>query len=256
MNDAAPPLLLAGRVAVITGASRARGIGLATARLFAQHGARVALLDLDEGEAVVAAGALGPQHLGLGCDVRDAAACAAAVERVRQWGGRIDVLVNNAAITQKRGLLEVTADDFEQMVAIALRGTFRMSQCVIPTMVQQGSGSIISISSMSAQQGGGVFGGSHYCAAKAGVLGFTRALAKELGPDGIRANAVAPGLIITDFSRTNRSDADKDASAKDWPLARAGRAVELASACLFLASDLASFVTGTTLDVNGGAHMR
>ena len=256
MNDTAPGLLLQGRVAVITGASRARGIGLATARLFAQHGARVALLDLDEGEAAAAAGALGPQHLGLGCDVRDAAACAAAVERVRQWAGRIDVLVNNAAITQKRGLLEVTADDFEQVVAIALRGTFQMSQCVIPTMVQQGSGSIISISSMSAQQGGGVFGGSHYCAAKAGVLGFTRAMAKEFGPQGIRANAITPGLIMTDFSRGANSDENKHALGKTFPLGRVGKPEDIAGACLYLASDLSSFVTGATLDVNGGAYMR
>lgn len=256
MNDVVTTPLLRGRVAVITGASRVRGIGLATARLFAQHGARVALLDLDEGEASAAAQTLGPQHFGAGCDVRDAAACIAAVQRVRHWAGRIDVLVNNAAITQKRGLLEVTADDFEQVVSIALRGSFQMSQCVIPVMVEQGRGSIISISSMSAQQGGGVFGGSHYCAAKAGVLGFTRAMAKEFGPQGIRANAITPGLIMTDFSRGANSDENKHALGKTFPLGRVGKPEDIAGACLYLASDLSSFVTGATLDVNGGAYMR
>lgn len=256
MSEAVQSALMQDRVAVITGASRARGIGLATARLLAQHGARVALLDLDEGEASAAAATLGAQHLGLGCDVRDATACASAVERVRQWASRIDVLVNNAAITQKRGVLEVSAEDFEQVVAIALRGTFQMSQCVIPTMVQQGSGSIISISSMSAQQGGGVFGGSHYCAAKAGVLGFTRAVAKEFGPQGIRANAITPGLIMTDFSRGANSDENKHALGKTFPLGRVGKPEDIAGAVLYLASDLSSFVTGATLDVNGGAYMR
>jgi NAD(P)-dependent dehydrogenase (short-subunit alcohol dehydrogenase family) len=109
---------------------------------------------------------------------------------------------------------------------------------------------------MSAQQGGGIFGGAHYCAAKAGVLGLTRAMARELGAEGIRVNAIAPGLILTDFSRTGRSDEDKHASGAGWPLPRAGHAAEIAGACLFLASDLSSYVTGTTIDVNGGAHMR
>ncbi|GER11455.1 SDR family NAD(P)-dependent oxidoreductase [Variovorax boronicumulans] len=255
MSDAALPLLQ-GRVALITGASRARGIGLATARLFARHGARVALLDLDEGQAQVAAESLGVEHIGIGCDVRDAGACKAAVARVLQWAGRIDVLVNNAAITQKRGVLDVSAEDFEQVVGIALRGTLQMSQCVIPTMIEQRSGSIICISSMSAQQGGGVFGGSHYCAAKAGVLGLMRAMAKELGPQGIRANAITPGLIMTDFSRGANSDDNKHALGKTFPLSRVGQPEDIAGACLYLASDLSSFVTGATLDVNGGAYMR
>ncbi len=254
--------LLEGRTAVISGAGRARGIGKATARLFVEHGARVALLDLDEAEVRQSAADVsegGGAAIGLRCDVTDKASCQSAIAQVLDWsggGGRIDVLVNNAGLTQKRAVLDITEEDYELITGVVLRGTLLLSQAVIPVMRRQRSGSIVAVSSMSAQQGGGVFGGPHYCAAKAGVLGFTRALAKELGPDGIRANAVAPGLIITDFSRTNRSDADKDASARDWPLARAGRAVELASACLFLASDLASFVTGTTLDVNGGAHMR
>src|SRR5690606_30425967 len=114
---------------------------------------------------------------------------------------------------------------------------------------------IICISSLSAQNGGGIFGGAHYCGAKAGVLGMMRAMAKEFGPSSVRVNAIAPGLITTDFSRTGRSDESKDESARDWPLRRAGRPHEIAGGCLFLASDLSSYVTGTTLDINGGACM-
>lgn len=254
--------LLEGRTVVISGAGRARGIGKATAQLLVEHGARVAMLDLDEDEVRQAARDVGqgqPVTIGLRCDVTDKASCRAAIENVLNWdasGGRIDVLINNAGLTQKREVVDITEEDYDLVTDVVLRGTILLSQAVIPTMRQRKSGSLIAISSMSAQQGGGIFGGAHYCAAKAGVLGFTRALARELGADGIRANAISPGLIVTDFSRSNRTDEEKDASAQGWPLRRAGRPVELASACLFLASDLSSYVTGTTIDVNGGAHMR
>ena len=247
--------LLEGRVAVITGASRERGIGRATAQLFAQHGATVAILDLDEADARAAAAAIGPAHLGLACDVSDAAACQRAVDTVLRQAGRIDVLVNNAGLTQRRRVMDVTADDYERITGVILRGTLQMSQAVIPHMRARRSGSIVCVSSMSAQQGGGVFGGSHYCAAKAGVLGLARAMARELGPDEVRVNAVAPGLVLTDFSRGENSDENKHATARSFPLARVGQPAEVAGACLFLASDLSSFMTGATLDVNGGAHM-
>ncbi len=262
--------LLAGRVAVISGAGRARGIGKATARLFAEHGARVAMLDLDADEVRQAAADVAQGlddressagdkgvTLGLACDVTQRASCDAAIAQVLAWsGGRIDVLVNNAGLTQKLGVAEITEEDFERITSVVLRGTVLLTQSVLPTLQAQGSGSVVMVSSLSAQQGGGVFGGAHYCAAKAGVLGFTRALAREMGPQGIRANAITPGLVITDFSRSGRSDEEKDALAQAWPLQRAGRPVELAGACLFLASDLSSYVSGATLDVNGGAYMR
>ena len=253
--------LLEGRTVIVSGAGRARGIGKATATLFVEHGARVAMLDLDAAEVRKAAADVsgdGETAIGIACDVTSKASCEAAISQVLEWregGGRIDVLVNNAGVTQKRPVAEIGEGDLDLVVDVVLRGTIFLSQAVIPAMRRQKSGSIVAISSMSAQQGGGVFGGAHYCAAKAGVLGFSRALARELGPDGIRANAIAPGLVVTDFSRSSRSDEEKDASAQGWPLRRAGRPVELAGACLFLASDLSSFVTGATLDVNGGAHM-
>lgn len=255
-------LLLAGRTAVISGAARTRGIGKATAQLFARHGASVVLLDLDESEVKLAAQDIasdGGNALGLRCDVTDSASCQAAIEQTLAWpaaAGRIDVLVNNAALTQKRGVNEISAADYALITDVVLKGTLQLTQAVLPAMQSQKSGSVVAMSSMSAQQGGGVFGGAHYCAAKAGVLGFVRAVAKEFGPDGIRANAITPGLVITDFSRSGRSDDEKHASAASWPLQRAGFAAEIAGACLFLASDLSSFMTGVTLDVNGGAYMR
>jgi NAD(P)-dependent dehydrogenase (short-subunit alcohol dehydrogenase family) len=248
--------LLEGRVALVTGASRERGIGLATARLFAEHGARVALLDLDEHESAQAARGVGAGHIGIGCDVSDATACRTAVSRVLDWAGRIDVLVNNAGITQRAGIMDIAAEDYERITGIILKGTLQMSQCVIPHMAAQGGGSLVHVSSMSAQQGGGVFGGGHYCAAKAGVLGLSRAIAKEFGPKGIRSNTVAPGLVLTDFSRGATTDESKHERAREFPLARIGQPADIAGACLYLASDLSAFMTGATLDVNGGAYMR
>lgn len=248
--------LLAGRVAVVTGAARERGIGLATARLFAEHGARVALLDLPAEDPEAAAATVGHGHIGVACDVTDQASCEAAVAKVETQLGPVDVLVNNAGVTQRRGVMDVTADDYALVTDVVLRGTLQMSQAVIPGLRARRSGSIVCVSSMSAQQGGGVFGGAHYCAAKAGVLGLVRAMARELGPDQVRVNGVAPGLILTDFSRGQNSDENKHALGRSFPLGRVGAPADVAGACLFLASDLAAFVTGTTLDVNGGAHMR
>lgn len=260
--SAGPGTRLDGRVAVISGAGRARGIGKATARLLAENGARVVLLDVDAAEVQEAArdvaGAGGDARaIGLACDIRDPAACRDAIERAAAWGGgTVHVLVNNAGLTQKRGVEDISADDYALVTDVVLRGTLNLSQAALPRMAQ--GGSIVCVSSMSAQQGGGVFGGAHYCAAKAGVLGLVRAMARELGPRAIRVNAVAPGLVLTDFSRSGSTDEQKHATAaaNGWPLRRAGSPAEIAGAILFLASDLSTYVTGTTLDVNGGAHMR
>jgi NAD(P)-dependent dehydrogenase (short-subunit alcohol dehydrogenase family) len=254
--------LLEGRTVVISGAARERGIGKATARLFIEHGASVVLLDQNEDEVRQAAsdvsGGTGTA-LGLACDVTRMDACVRAISQALEWKGsrgRIDALVNNAAVTQKRGIADISPDDYALVTDVVMRGTMQLTQAVLPTLRAQGRGSIVMISSLSAQQGGGIFGGAHYCAAKAGVLGFMRALAREFGSEGIRANAIAPGLVLTDFSRSGRTDEEKHASARSWPLARAGHPDEIASACLFLVSDLSSYMTGATLDVNGGAYMR
>jgi NAD(P)-dependent dehydrogenase (short-subunit alcohol dehydrogenase family) len=245
-------MLLGGRVAVISGAASPRGIGLATARLFAQHGARVVILDLDEAGAQRAAEQLGSGHGGFACDVTDKAACQAAIERVLAVFGRVDVLVNNAGITQPIKLMEIRPQDYEAVTNVSLRGTLYLSQAAIPSMRAARSGSIVCLSSVSGQRGGGIFGGPHYSAAKAGVLGLAKAMARELGPDGVRVNSIAPGLIQTDITAGKLTDAMKTEILKGIPLNRLGLAEDVAGACLFLASDLSSYVTGAVIDVNGG----
>ncbi|MBV8615440.1 MAG: SDR family oxidoreductase [Acetobacteraceae bacterium] len=245
-------MLLGGRVAVISGAASPRGIGLATARLFAQHGARVVVLDLDEAGAQRAAEQLGGGHGGFACDVTDRAACQAAIERVLTVFGRVDVLVNNAGITQPIRLMEIRPQDYEAVTNVSLRGTLYLSQAAVPSMRAARAGSIVCLSSVSAQRGGGIFGGPHYSAAKAGVLGLAKAMARELGPDGVRVNSIAPGLIQTDITAGKLTDAMKAEILKGIPLNRLGLAEDVAGACLFLASDLSSYVTGAVIDVNGG----
>ncbi len=249
-------MLLKDKVAVITGGAGPNGLGFATARLMAEHGARVAVLDLAGADPAAAATKLGDGHLGahLGvvADVTDKASCDAAIAAVLKAFGRIDVLVNNAGITQPRKTVDITNADYDAVLDVSLRGTLLMSQAVIPQMQRQRGGSIVCISSVSAQRGGGILGGPHYSAAKAGVLGLARAMARELGPDSIRVNCITPGLIQTDIQKGKLSEERKVEIAKEIPLGRLGVTGDVAGACLYLASDLSSYCTGITLDVNGG----
>lgn len=245
-------MLLENKVAVITGGAGPRGLGFATASLMAGHGARVAVLDLARAEPAAAAAKLGAGHLGLVADVTDKAACEAAVAAVLQAFGRVDVLVNNAGITQPRKTVDISGADYDAVLDVSLRGTLFMSQAVIPAMQRQRGGSIVCISSVSAQRGGGILGGPHYSAAKAGVLGLARAMARELAPDGIRVNSITPGLIATDIIEGRLSEERKAEIAQTIPLGRLGEAADIAGACVYLASDLSSYCTGITLDVNGG----
>ena len=249
-------MLLKDKVAVITGGAGLNGLGFATAKLMAQHGARVAVLDLAGAEPAAAAAKLGDghlgAHLGLVADVTDKASCDAAIAAVLKAFGRIDVLVNNAGITQPRKTVDITNADYDTVLNVSLRGTLLMSQAVIPQMQRQRGGSIVCISSVSAQRGGGILGGPHYSAAKAGVLGLARAMARELGTDGVRVNCITPGLIETDISKGKLTSEKKAEIAKEIPLGRLGVTADVAGACLYLASDLSSYCTGITLDVNGG----
>ena len=185
-------------------------------------------------------------------DVTDKEACRTVVERIVEEFGRIDVLVNNAGITQPLRTMEIDSEDYDKVLDVNLRGTLYMSQAAIPHMRRQRSGSIICISSVSAQRGGGVFGGPHYSASKAGVLGLAKAMARELGPEGIRVNSIAPGLIDTDITDGKLTEEMKAEILKGIPLNRLGEAEDVARACLFLASDLSSYITGAVIDVNGG----
>ena len=245
-------MLLEGKVAVISGAAGRRGIGLATARLFASHGARVAILDLDQSASQEAAASLGDGHVGVACDVTNAEACRRAIESVITDLGAVDILINNAGITQPVKLMDIDAKGWNAILDVNLRGVLLLSQAVVPHMRQRSRGSIACTSSVSAQRGGGIFGGPHYSAAKAGVLGLAKAMARELGPDGIRVNCVTPGLIETDITGDKLTDDMKAEIIKGIPLKRLGAARDVASAFLFLASDLSDYITGAVIDVNGG----
>jgi NAD(P)-dependent dehydrogenase (short-subunit alcohol dehydrogenase family) len=245
-------MLLNSKVVIVTGAASPRGIGKATAKALAAQGARVVILDLRKEDAESAARDLGEEHLGLACDVTDKAACMAAAKAVIEKYGRVDGLINNAGITQPLKTMDIGADNFDAVVNVNLRGTLYMSQAVIPQMREQKSGSIVCMSSVSAQRGGGIFGGPHYSAAKAGVLGLARAMARELGADNIRVNSITPGLIQTDITGDKLTPEMRIDIINGIPLGRLGDASDVANACLFLSSDLSAYLTGITLDVNGG----
>ncbi|MEK8052967.1 glucose 1-dehydrogenase [Ideonella sp. DXS22W] len=245
-------MLLKDKVAVITGGAGRNGLGYATAKMMAAQGARVAILDLAGAEPAAAAADLGPGHIGVVANVTDKAACEAAAVEVLTRLGRIDILFNNAGITQPRKTLDISAADYDAVMDVSLRGMLYMSQAVIPAMRAQKSGSIINTSSVSAQRGGGILGGPHYSAAKAGMLGLGRAMAREFGIDGIRVNAVTPGLIATDINKGLIPEDRMKGILEQIPLNRIGEPNDVAGCVVFLASDLAKYLTGVTLDVNGG----
>ncbi|MCK0195778.1 SDR family oxidoreductase [Ancylobacter sp. 6x-1] len=245
-------MLLKNKTAAISGAASARGIGLATARLFASHGARIAILDIDETAAKAAAAELGPEHIGVGCDVASKPSCQTAADAVLQAFGHLDILVNNAGVTQPVKTLEIDEASWDRVQDINCKGVLFLSQVFIPHMRERKSGSIACMSSVSAQRGGGIFGGPHYSSAKAGVLGLAKAMAREFGVDGIRVNCVTPGLIQTDITGGKLTDEMRKDILKGIPLNRLGDASDVAGIYLFLASDLSAYVTGAVIDVNGG----
>ena len=247
-----------GRVAVVTGA--ARGIGAGTARRFAAEGASVAVLDLDEGQAQATADGLGgdAKAVGVACDVTDAASVERAVARVLDELGGLHVLVNNAGITRDNLLFKLSEDDWDAVMNVHLKGAFLMSRAAQKTFVQQRYGKILNLSSVSAN---GNRGQANYSAAKAGVQGFTRTLALELGAFGVNVNAIAPGFIITemtdDTARRLKMDIEefRRLNAEASPIKRVGHPEDIAAAAAFLCSDEASYITGQTLYVDGGAKM-
>jgi NAD(P)-dependent dehydrogenase (short-subunit alcohol dehydrogenase family) len=249
-------MLLQGKTAVISGAASKRGIGRATAELFVEHGARVAILDID-GHAAEGAAAELPKvphgdHVGIRCDVADRDSCISAADVVAKAFGKIDSLINNAGITQPIKTLDISEADWNRIISVNMTGILFLSQAFIPNMRDNGGGSIACISSVSAQRGGGIFGGPHYSAAKAGVLGLAKAMAREFGPAGIRVNSVTPGLIQTDITGGKLTPEMRADIIKGIPLDRLGDARDVANIYLFLASDLSAYVTGAVIDVNGG----
>jgi NAD(P)-dependent dehydrogenase (short-subunit alcohol dehydrogenase family) len=249
-------MLLKGQVAVITGGASKRGLGLATAKLFAEHGAKIAILDLDLAAAREAIASLkGRGHLALKCDVTNRSHCNRAVERVLNRYNRLDILCNYAGITSPQRVMQVDDATYDRVFDINMRGTLHMTQAVVPIMQKQKVGSIVNMSSVSAQRGGGVFGGSHYSAAKGAILGYTKACARELGPDNIRVNAICPSMIDTDITGGALTPERREEIKRSIPMGRIGEASEVAGCALFLASSLASYVTGSEIDINGGSHI-
>ncbi len=248
-------MLLNDKVAVITGGASEAGIGRATAGLFAAEGARVAILDLAAEDPEAAADELGDGHFGAVCDVRDRQACLDAVAAIAERLGGIDILIGNAGVVFGTPLAEIAPEEYDLVMDVNLRGNFQMAQAAVPHLEARGGGSLVFISSIAGQVGGGLFGRSHYAAAKSGIFGLAKALARELAPKGIRSNAVAPGVIDNDFTRGRMTAEDKARIAKTVPLGRLGRSEDIAEACLYLASDRAAYVTGQVLSVNGGLHI-
>ena len=243
------------QVAIVTGGASPRGIGFAIANRFAQEGATVVILDLDSGAAQHAANLIGQQHLGLACDVRDESQANQTVRQVLDHFGQADVLVNNAGVSQSQRLLSSTQEDYDLVMDVSVRGSFNMSRAVVPHMQSRKRGAIVCMGSVAAQRGGGILGGPHYSAAKGALQSLAKAMARELAPDRIRVNAIAPGMVDTDLLLGKIDDEGKQRVAQTIPLGRLAQASDIANACLFLASDQSAYITGLVLDVSGGLHI-
>jgi 3-oxoacyl-[acyl-carrier protein] reductase len=243
--------LLDGRTAVVTGG--ARGIGLAIATRLNEEGAALVLADIDEVQSMEAAAGLPGKAVGVACDVTDPDQVQALVERARSEFGSLDVMVNNAGITRDATMRKMSLEDFEAVIDVHLNGTWLGTKAASLAMREQGvGGAIVNISSISGKVGNA--GQTNYSAAKAGIVGMTKAAAKEVAHAGIRVNAIQPGLIRTAMTAAMPADIYAQRE-KEIPLGRAGEPDEVAKAVLFLASDLSSYITGVALEVAGGRHL-
>lgn len=251
------------RTAVITGATSPRGIGMTTARRYASQGWAVVILDLDAKVAAEVAAAIAIEFsvpaFGHAIDVADepsvlAAQTAVAAEVEAGRLPALGALANIAGITSPVPFLETTLAIWNKVLAVNATGTYLVTKAFLPAMIAAGWGRIITMSSVSAQRGGGVFGKVPYSAAKAAILGFTKALARELADSGVTVNAVAPGAVDTNI-RVGTTDELEAAIVSGIPLGRTATTDEIAAVILFLSSEDAGYLTGTTIDINGGSHL-
>jgi 3-oxoacyl-[acyl-carrier protein] reductase len=238
------------KVVVITGG--AQGIGLCAAERFAEEGATVSIWDFNEEKGNASAASLQAKGYPVRfqqVNVADMESVKAAAETLQQDTGRIDVLVNNAGITRDATLLNMTEEQWQQVIDVNLNGVFNCTKSIAPFMVEQGSGCIINTSSVVGLYGN--FGQTNYVATKSGVIGMTKVWARELGRKGVRVNVVAPGFIATDMI-DSVPEKVIEAMVSKTPLARTGKPEDIANAYIFLSSDMAGFITGTVISVDGG----
>ena len=240
---------LKNKVAIITGA--AKGIGFATVQRFAQEGAIVIMADMNL-EAAKGAAAQIPNAEAYAMNVTDRASIQAVVDQVMQKHGRIDILINNAGITQDARLVKMTEAQFDAVIDVNLKGVFNCTQLIVPHMLEAKSGAIVNASSVVGIYGN--FGQTNYSATKFGVIGFTKTWARELGPKGVRVNAICPGFIATEMVKAMPENILQDIERRSW-LGRLGTPEEIANVYLFLASNEASFINGVALEVSGGISL-
>ncbi|PQP24441.1 SDR family NAD(P)-dependent oxidoreductase [Rhodococcus opacus] len=251
------------RTAVITGATSERGIGLATARRYAEEGWAIVVLDLDGEKSAKVAAEIGNEFgvpaFGHDIDVADENSVQRAHDAVAAEvaGGNlpaVGALANVAGITSPVPFLETTLELWNKVMAVNATGTYLVTRAFLPAMIDNGWGRVVNMSSVSAQRGGGVFGKVPYSSAKAAVLGFTKSLARELGDSGVTVNAVTPGAVDTSI-RVGSTAAQEAALCRDIPLGRVATTTEVAAVITFLSSQDAAYLTGTTVDINGGSHL-
>jgi NAD(P)-dependent dehydrogenase (short-subunit alcohol dehydrogenase family) len=247
------------RTVVLTGAASPRGIGRATADRMAREGWAVVILDIDADEAEAAAAEIGEARgvpvLGVGADVSDQASVDAAIAKAESALPPIVGLANLAGISSPTDFLDETVEGWDRVFAVNMRGTFIVTQRVVRGMIERGLGRIVSVSSVSAQRGGGTYSKTAYSASKAAIIGFTRALAREMGPHGITVNAVAPGPIDTDIMGGTLTEERKAAMGAPTLLGRVGTREEVAGLIAFLLGEDAGWITAATYDINGGLQI-
>lgn len=246
---------LSGRTAIVTGAGQ--GMGRAVAQALGARGARVIVNDLNRAAAETVAASLranGAEAIAIEANVIDAASVKRMAARAAEQFGAIHILVNNAGILRPTPVADITETEWDLVVDVNLKGTFLCSQAVLPSMKAAGWGRIVNFSSTAGKNVSTV-GGAHYTAAKAGILGFTRHLAKEVAKHGITVNSVCPGLIDTEMVRSTISKERVEAYARGFPIPRLGTPEEVAELVAFLCSERAGYITGASLDINGGDLM-
>lgn len=247
------------RTAVVTGAASPRGIGRATADRLAREGWSIAVLDLDGDAAKHTAAEIAERRsvaaLGVAADISIEDSVEAAIAEVESSLPPMIGLANIAGISSPTDFLDMTTAEWDRVFNINMRGTFFVTRRVVPTMIVNGVGRIVSVSSISAQRGGGTYSKVPYSASKAAVIGFSRALARELGPHGITVNCVAPGPIDTDIMGGTLTEERKAQMAADIPLGRVGTVDEVAALLTFLLSEDAGYITAATYDINGGLQV-